>query len=572
MNIQDYIQQYLNWGFNVLPVNQDKTPSIKRWKDFQTNKFTDLKAFEGKQVAIITGAISDNLEVFDFDNHGNTAKQILSKYLAIPLVKGIYEKYKLPIIQTQGKGFHLYFRCETIEGSQKLASVLLNGKQDAIIETRGEGGYVLSPLSNGYDLKVNTLKDLQFITSNERTILIEYAKSFNEIVKNTQTYRHKVDDEKPGNIYDALPEAIEETKQILLNSGWKELGFNNGWIRPGKEKGLSATYGNVADNVFYVFTDNSEFENQKAYTPFQIKTILEYNGNFSECAKYLAKKLGLKSNKEEKTDKIPDKNIRKLLIDSLIDLDKKYIEPPIFLGIKDEFKPDIKRIFTPGNISAITGKYKSKKSFFVTMLAAAAVQNYNLFNKIIPHLPDNKRNVLIFDTEQSVYDVYRVANRIKRLTNNNIEHLGVISLRGHDAKEVIEIIKESLNLWPNVGIIFIDQVADLLRSVNAEEEAVEVVKFLEKLTNDNDIHICCVLHENKSNDFAQGWLGTQIMKKSETVINVKKEPNNNSVSYIEPYLLRSMEFERFGIKIENGMPELLNQNELKDYSTEMDLD
>ena len=275
---------------------------------------------------------------------------------------------------------------------------------------------------------------------------------------------------------------------------------------------------------------------------------------------------------EYKEEVKEDQKIRDILINSLIDLDKKYIEPPIYLGIKDEFRPEIRRIFTPGNISAITGKYKSKKSFFVTMLAAAATQNFNLFNKIVPNLPGNKRNVLIFDTEQSVYDVYRVANRIKKLTNNNIEHLGVISLRGHDAKEVIEIIKESLNVWDNVGIIFIDQVADLLRSVNAEEEAVEVVKFLEKLTNDHDIHVCCVLHENKSNDFAQGWLGTQIMKKSETVINVKKEPNNNSVSYIEPYLLRSMEFERFGIKInDSGLPELLNQNELKDYSTEMNL-
>lgn len=271
--------------------------------------------------------------------------------------------------------------------------------------------------------------------------------------------------------------------------------------------------------------------------------------------------------KEEFKEEIKESNIRDILINSLIDLDKNYIEPPIFLGIKDDFSNSVKRICTPGNISAVTGKYKSKKSFFISMLAAAAIQNTNLFNKIVPRLPENKRQVLIFDTEQSEYDVYRVANRVRHLTNSGLQFLGVVSLRGRSAKEVIEVLKDSLDLFKNVGIIFIDQVADLLRSVNAEDEAVEVVKFLEKITNDNDIHVCCVLHENKSNDFAQGWLGTQIMKKAETVINVEKEKNNNSVSYIKPYLLRSMEFEMFGIKInESGLPELLNQNELKDYS------
>jgi KaiC/GvpD/RAD55 family RecA-like ATPase len=273
------------------------------------------------------------------------------------------------------------------------------------------------------------------------------------------------------------------------------------------------------------------------------------------------------SNNEEKEFKL-----KKILEISLIDLDKEYKEPPIFLGIKDDFDPQIKRICTPGNISAIAGKYKSKKSFFVSMLAAASVQNYNLFNKIVPSFPDNKRQVLIFDTEQSTYDVYRVANRIKKLTNSNVQNLGVLGLRGLEAKLIIQLIEYSLTIWKYTGILFIDQVADLAKSINDESEAVEIVRNLERITKEKDIHICCVIHQNKADNYASGWLGSQIMKKAETVIDVEKEEKNKDVSYVKPSLTRSQDFESFGIIInKHGLPELVNQNTLKDYNTEMEL-
>src|SRR5262249_38412570 len=60
--------------------------------------------------------------------------------------------HRLPRVRTPG-GWHVYYRCRVIEGNQKLATVSpeeaqrLRGDRGktTIIETRGEGGYVLAP-------------------------------------------------------------------------------------------------------------------------------------------------------------------------------------------------------------------------------------------------------------------------------------------------------------------------------------------------------------------------------------------------------------------------------------------
>ena len=333
---------------------------------------------------------------------------------------------------------------------------------------------------------------------------------------------------------------------------------------------LTSNYQSVAS---YVKSEHFEKIVKKVYGTYRNQfNISFFESNGTPIERKTKKRITAEIFTEYENNENKEHRLKKILKNTLIDLDKEYKEPPIYLGIKDDFDPIIKRICTSGNISAIAGKYKSKKSFFVGMLAAASVQNYNLFNKIVPCFPDNKRQVLIFDTEQSIYDVYRVANRIKKLTKSNVENLGVLGLRGLDAKLIIELIEYSLTIWTQTGIIFIDQVADLAKSINDEAEAVAIVRNLERITKEKDIHICCVIHQNKGDNYATGWLGSQIMKKAETVINVEKEEKNRDVSYINPSLTRSQDFEGFGIRINKfGLPELLDENTLKEYDTSMGL-
>jgi hypothetical protein len=51
---------------------------------------------------------------------------------------------RLVIVQTPKGGRHLYYRCATIAGNQKLA---VSADRTVLIETRGEGGYAIIPPS-----------------------------------------------------------------------------------------------------------------------------------------------------------------------------------------------------------------------------------------------------------------------------------------------------------------------------------------------------------------------------------------------------------------------------------------
>ena len=553
-------------GYNMIPVNQDKTPAIKEWKKYQTEKYTG--ELNGR-IGVICGQVSGGLEVLDFDNHDNSAKTRLWEYLDFDPVKEIIKKYELPIIRTQHGGYHIYYRCKNIEGGKKLAMKMLEGMPDVIIETRGEGNYVLAPPTPGYSLIKYTFENNP-ITPDERTILHEYAKSFNEIAEKQQKEYHPHFDTgaRPGDVYNSLSGSINEVKELLRQHGWTDNGYY--WTRPGKKKGISATFGKVADNVFYVFTSSAyPFENDKSYLPFSILALLKYNGDYVACARELAVNLGLERKTEET---VKDKNsletkdfYESLFNEKRIDLHKEYKEPPVFMSLKSSGYMNFVRIFTPGNISGITGKAKSKKTFFQTMMVTAATAN-NIFQQTIrADLPEDKRNIILFDTEQSVFDVWRVGHRIKRFIGYVPENLYIFSLRGLEADKLRGFLDFVIKKVQKVGIIFIDQIADLARSINEEEEAVSIIRSLERISSDYQLHICSIIHQNKADNFASGWLGSQVQKKAETVISVDKK--DDRVSVVRATMTRNMEFDDIYFSInEHGLPYILGKDDIEQYN------
>jgi len=261
-----------------------------------------------------------------------------------------------------------------------------------------------------------------------------------------------------------------------------------------------------------------------------------------------------------KTDKIVDPmessiELKAILNSSFIDLEnKEYNEPPAFLSIRAD-NGKYTTVFSPSDISAITGKAKAKKTFVQSMLISAVVKNGELYNTIKADLPKEKETVVLLDTEQSEYHVSRVINRINKMSGKNKQNLKGYSLRGLDAEVIIKLINYIVDNTENLGMIFIDQVADLAKSINSEEEAVSIVKVLERITKEKDIHICCVIHQNKADNYASGWLGSQIMKKSQTVISVSVTEDDKSISTVKSDLSRSLEFKEFDISInEEGIP------------------
>jgi|SRR5579871_3243123 len=144
---------YLRAGFSVIPVRPDgtKIPAID-WKEFQKRRATEAEVrgwYDTDQslgVGIVCGAVSGGLKVLDFDSEDTwKAYRKLLDLQAPELLKTI------PAVRTPTGGMHLYLRgLPSVPGNRKLAQRPLPGnKRQTLIETRGEGGYVVAPGSPG---------------------------------------------------------------------------------------------------------------------------------------------------------------------------------------------------------------------------------------------------------------------------------------------------------------------------------------------------------------------------------------------------------------------------------------
>ena len=217
-------------------------------------------------------------------------------------------------------------------------------------------------------------------------------------------------------------------------------------------------------------------------------------------------------------------------------------------------------ICSRGNISAICGEAKSKKTFLASALIASAMaiplDKLNNFKNVEKNMD---LNVLWIDTEQGERHVRRVIERISTMTGakmgglNAEPRLMTLSLRELAPMERYTVMNEAIKRYP-FDLIVIDGIADLQRNTNDLEESDALVGALMALSTNTNTHILCVLHTNPGSDKARGHLGSALQRKAETVIYVHR--NGNS-SIVEPQFCRNEPFERFAFCVsEEGIPEI----------------
>src|SRR5574344_1612065 len=141
----------------------------------------------------------------------------------------------------------------------------------------------------------------------------------------------------------------------------------------------------------------------------------------------------LKMLKSEFSDAQLEHYLNKGTIDSLEEIDT----PPQILWVEDC------TIATFGNFSASTGKAKSKKTFNISAMVAAALINGKVLN-YRASLPEGKRKILYFDTEQSRYHCRNVHERILKLaglpTSIDTENITFVGLREYTPSLRISLI------------------------------------------------------------------------------------------------------------------------------------
>lgn len=220
-------------------------------------------------------------------------------------------------------------------------------------------------------------------------------------------------------------------------------------------------------------------------------------------------------------------------------------------------------IFTEGNISAIKGKAKSRKSFACALIAAMCTYKDSLDNRVF-----NRKygNVVYVDTEQSRYHVWRLVNRVHGVYGFSVQadNFMGFSLRRYSPETRLKVIESILyDLNTDISFMIIDGIRDLVFDINDAKESTEVVGKLMKWSDERKTHICSVIHENRSGEGgARGHLGTEITNKAETVLKIEKK---DSYSVITPELSRNAEFNPLNFEIQRFnnqfIPVLINDDE-----------
>lgn len=253
-------------------------------------------------------------------------------------------------------------------------------------------------------------------------------------------------------------------------------------------------------------------------------------------------------------DSFSDEELESYLSKGEIKATDKITVPPKILFVGDC------TIATFGNFSASTGKAKSKKTFNISAMVAAAVTNSTVLN-YRACLPEGKRNILYFDTEQSKFHCHSVLERIYKLSGLSLQEddprLMFWGLREYTPKLRIAVIDYALRKYDEVGLVIIDGLRDLMYDINNGKEATDVMTVLMAWTSVYELHIHTVLHLNKNDNNPRGHIGTELENKAETVLIISKNTMNNSVSEVKPMHMRDKEFTTFAFHIDdNKLPVL----------------
>jgi hypothetical protein len=318
----DRCKKLIDSGLSLITIGDKKIPNTS-WKITQTvaltkNQFEQnylLPTTNG--VGIVTGY--NNIEVIDID---------LKILPSLKMQQDFWNEYisflndniddfdnKFVIYKTVNNGYHILYKCEEIGGNQKIAK--LKEYKEAIIETRGNGGYVFI-----YENKVSKrdYTDIQEISVKDREVLFQCSKYYNhiedEIKIDKKVQKESID--VSVSVWDdyndrtSVWELIEDEFDVIKKLSNKTI------IRRHGATSAHSGYLFHDKDLMFLFTTGTQYPNEKGLNPFAVYTYKNHKGDWSASAKELySKGYGSRVIKEVES------------LSKAVKIDKKDLEFPI---------------------------------------------------------------------------------------------------------------------------------------------------------------------------------------------------------------------------------------------------
>jgi hypothetical protein len=299
-------------GVCVLPAAPDgsKRPAVA-WADFQRRRPartavpTMLDGVDG--IGIVCGAVSGNLEMFELEAAAVQAglELELRDLFESTGCPQLWSKLQTYVEASPAGGIHWIYRVDgPVPGNTKLARRRVDGVIQVLMETRGEGGWVVVSPSGGRThptgrswavLPGSRPGDVPTLTVDEHQTLHRLARSFDTVdtlapvlVQELPAAPRQPGERTPGDEFNERTDWAD----ILVPAGWTHVATRGGtryWRRPGKNVGFSAStgFGDMGLDLLYVFTTSTVFESERSYSKFGAYTLLNHGGNFQTAGRAL---------------------------------------------------------------------------------------------------------------------------------------------------------------------------------------------------------------------------------------------------------------------------------------------
>jgi putative DNA primase/helicase len=277
---------------------------VGEWGNYQKElpSLREVESWYGPNtgVGLVCGRISGNLECLEFDDPA-----VYEGYTELARASGLgdlLERIESGYLEcSPSGGIHWLYQCAEISRNSKLARRPEGDRSvKVLIETRGEGGYIIiahsfgrvHPSGKPYVLLRGGVDTIATITPEERRSLFELACTFDLMpkVRLAENPNHvmNIPGGRPGDDFNARA----DWEHILDPRGWSEV-YQRGevayWRRSGKDCGVSATTNWQGSDLLYVFSTSTIFEAERGYSKFSAFALLEHGGDFNAAAEALAK-------------------------------------------------------------------------------------------------------------------------------------------------------------------------------------------------------------------------------------------------------------------------------------------
>lgn len=211
------------------------------------------------------------------------------------------------------------------------------------------------------------------------------------------------------------------------------------------------------------------------------------------------------------------KQIDEFLLKALYDQTETPPENQVVCRIK------FKTIGSLGDFILFSGRPKSGKTKFLSGFISAAISKENIFDFQI-RLPEDKKEVIHFDTEQSRYSHYKMMELIKQLLANEKlpDHFKSFRCRSLSGSNLLAVIEHYLKINPKVGIICLDGLLDTIESMNDTKNSSYLKGWLKRITEQYNILLAGVIHRGFANDKSIGHIGSDGERAAQSVLMVEK--------------------------------------------------